>query len=88
VKERPRLLPGAATLFFVLLCWGYYQLCLAVGYVMAWAFLAGFLPAAPAAVLAARGRRGWLCLLAEAAGFSVYFWISGLVPAWKSALVG
>jgi outer membrane protein assembly factor BamB len=88
VNERPRLIPGAVTLAFVLLCWGYYQLCLAVGYVMAWAFLAGFLPAAPAAVVSARGRRWWLRLPAEAAAFTVYFWVCGLVPAWKSALFG
>jgi outer membrane protein assembly factor BamB len=85
---RPRLLARLTTLLFLAGCFGYYRLCLQVGYTMAWGFLAGFLPAAPAVVLAVRTRRWWLRLPAEAVGFAAYFWVSGLLPGWKDHWVG
>lgn len=74
---------GGPPLLFLAACYGYYELCVAVGYVVAWSFLAGFLPAAPTAVVAARSRRWWLWLPAEGVGFAVYFWASALLPGWK-----
>ncbi len=87
-KTRRRLVSRPVTLLFLSICYGYYRLCLEVGYVMAWGFLAGFLPAAPAAVVAARARNPWLRALADMAGFTVYFWASGLLPAAKGRWVG
>jgi outer membrane protein assembly factor BamB len=87
-QRGPRLAARAAVLLLVAVCYGYYRLCLEVGYTMAWAFLAGFLPAAPCAVVAARTRRWWVGVLADAAGFGVYFWMSGLLPGWKDRWLG
>ena len=83
---RRRLVSGLAILSFIALCYGYYRLCVATGYVMGWSYLAGFLPAMPLTVLAAKTQRPWLRWVADAAGFAVYFWCSGLLPGWKSAL--
>ena len=83
-KLRPRWLSRMVTLLFLAICFGYYHLCLAVGYVMAWGFLAGFLPAAPAAILSVRARKPWLRPLADIVAFTVYFWVSGMTPAWKA----
>lgn len=82
---RRRLWSGLAILTFGALGFGYYNLCLAVGYVMGWGYLAGFLPAMPFAVLAVKARRQWLSWPADVAGFAVYFWCSGLFPGWKAA---
>ena len=82
---RRRLASGIAILAFLGLCYGYYRLCTATGYVMAWSYLAGFLPAMPLAVLAAKTNRWWIRWLADAAGFAIYFWCSGLLPSWKAA---
>ena len=59
---------------------------MAIGYVMGWSFLAGFLSAMPIAVLAVKSRMWWLSWSAEAVGFAVYFWCSGLLPGWKDAM--
>jgi outer membrane protein assembly factor BamB len=88
IKLRPRLISQSVILLFMILCYGYYRLCLAVGYVMAWGFLAGFLPASPLSIVAARTRRWWLCALAEAAAFTIYFWTSGMLSAWKEIWFG
>ena len=82
---RRQVLARAGLLLFVGLCYGYYRLCPAVGYAMAWGFLAGFAPAAPPAVLAAHstGRRRWAW---DAAGFAVYFWASGMLPGLKDQM--
>ena len=73
---------------FIGLCYGYYRLCLAVGYAMAWGFLAGYLAAAPFAVLAAKSKRAWVRWAADGLGFAAYFWSSGLIPGWKAAWPG
>jgi hypothetical protein len=88
MKRKPRWLSRTMTLLFLAVCYGYYRLCMAVGYVMAWSFLAGFLPAAPAAVVAARARKWWVRAAAEVAGFSIYFMVSGLLPGWKDGWFG
>ena len=72
---------------FAGLCYGYYRLCLAVGFAMAWGFLAGFLPAAPFAVFAAKAKRRGLRWPMEVIAFAVYFWSSGLIPGWKAMWV-
>src|SRR5262249_55409956 len=85
---RPRLAARGVLLLFLALCYGYYRLCLEVGYVMAWSFLAGFLPVVPVVVVAARARRGWLGVFAGGVGFAAYFWRSGLLPGWKDQCFG
>jgi outer membrane protein assembly factor BamB len=85
---RPRLAARGVLLLFLALCYGYYRLCLEVGYVMAWSFLAGFLPIVPIAVVAARTRRAWLRALADGAAFTAYYWLSGLLPGWKDQWFG
>jgi outer membrane protein assembly factor BamB len=87
VQRRRRLLARGVTLLFLALLYGYYRLCVEMGYPMAWGFLAGFLPAAPMAVLAARSQRSWLVVLADITAFAVYFWVSGLLPGWKDRWV-
>jgi hypothetical protein len=87
-EQGPRLAARAVTLLFLAACYGYYRLCWEVGYVVAWGFLAGFLPAAPAAVIAARARTPWVKWSADAAAFAVYFWASGLLPGWKDRWLG
>jgi outer membrane protein assembly factor BamB len=87
-RGRPRLIARVVTLLFLASCYGYYRLCLEVGYAMAWTFLAGFLPAAPAVVVAVRARRWWLAAVADAIGFAVFFWTSGLLPGWKDRWAG
>lgn len=77
--------PRLALFAFTAVCWGYYRLCLAVGFAMAWGFLAGFVPAAPFAVVATRTERAWVRWTADVLGFGVYFWASGLLPGWKAA---
>jgi hypothetical protein len=86
-KMGRRLAARAVLLLFLALGFGYYRLCLAVGYVMAWGFLAGFLPAAPFAVVAAHARNRWFRIIAEAAAFPIYFWASGLLPGWNGSWV-
>jgi outer membrane protein assembly factor BamB len=83
-----RMAARGMMLLLLLLCYGYYQLCLAAGYVVAWGFLAGLLPAAPVAILASYSRRRWLSVPAEVVGFAVYFWAGGLLPGWKDQLLG
>jgi hypothetical protein len=56
--------------------------------VLAWGFLAGFLPAAPLAVLAARVRWWWLRMPADAAAFTTFYWAGGLLPGWKELWSG
>lgn len=85
---RARLAARLLLVAFAALCYGYYRLCLAVGYVMAWGFLAGLLPAIPFAVAAARAGNRWVRAAAEVLGFAVYFWASGLLPGWKDARFG
>jgi hypothetical protein len=82
-SRRARLAARAGLVLFAALCYGYFELCLAAGYVMAWGFLAGLLPALPLVVVAAGARNRWVRAAAEAAGFVVYFWASGLLPGWK-----
>lgn len=78
----------AGLLAFLGLCYGYYRLCLVVGYPVGWGFLLGLLPAAPPVVIAARSRRWWVRWAADAVGFAVYFWASGLAPGWKAEWFG
>lgn len=81
--RRARWRSRVMVLLFVLFCYGYYELCRAVGVFIAWGFLLGFLPAFPFAVWGARGqafRQGLGFLVA----FTVYFWTSGYLPELKS----
>jgi hypothetical protein len=84
--HRDRVLARLTLLAFVAGCYGYYRLCLAVGYAMAWGYLAGFVVALPFAVTASRVSDRRLRLVADAAGFTAYFWASGLLPGWKAEL--
>jgi len=84
---RRRGITALALLAFLTLGYAYYRLCLATGFVMGWCFLAGFLPAMPVAAIAAKTNRRWLRFASDAVAFGIYFWCSGLLPAWKVALV-
>jgi hypothetical protein len=85
IGRRCRLLARLALLLFGGFCCGYFRLCLAVGYAMAWSFLGGFVVAAPFALIAVRAQRRWVRWGANAIGFTIYFWVSGLMPGWKQA---
>jgi hypothetical protein len=75
-----------ATLLFLAVVWGYYQLCKKVGLMTLWAFLPGFLPACLFAVPAAKSRWLALAFACDACGFAAYFWLSGLAIGWRSLL--
>jgi hypothetical protein len=89
-RTKARWIARLVTILFLALCLGYYQLCKVLGIVMGWSFLIGFVPAWPFSVLAARSqyrqRTLWLQALWALLAFTVYFWLSGLLPAWKMAL--
>lgn len=84
---RHQVLARLALLLFVAACYGYYRLCMAVGYAMAWGFLAGFVPALPFGVLATRITNRKRRYLVDCLGFTIYFWTSGLIPGFKAAWV-
>ncbi len=73
---------------FAGLCFGYYHLCRSLFLVMGYGFLAGLVPAFPAAVWAARGmtdeKGPWREAARTLLSFSVYFWASALFIAWKT----
>jgi outer membrane protein assembly factor BamB len=83
-RRVPRRWSRAMGLGFFLLCLAYYQVCLLVGYVVVWCFLAGFLPGLPFVALAARQKRLPWALLLDTLGFTVFFWSAGLLPWLKS----
>jgi outer membrane protein assembly factor BamB len=87
-EARPRWVSRVVTLAFLGCCGGYYWACQSVGYLMGLGFLAGFLPAASAPIVAARTRNWWQRGIADVVGFTAYFWISGLLPGWKDHWVG
>lgn len=91
-RRRARWVSRLTTLSFLAGCLGYFELCKAVGVVMGWSFLAGFLPAFPLAWLAVRSLRPPASLVRAGIwsmlAFAVYFWVSGLLPTWKVWLVG
>jgi hypothetical protein len=82
---RHQVVARLALLLFTALCYGYYRLCMAVGYAMAWGFLVGFVPALPFGVFANRIANQKLRWLLDGLGFVVYFWISALIPGFKDA---
>jgi hypothetical protein len=84
---RHQVFARLALVVFVALCYGYYRLCMAVGYAVAWGFLGGFAPALPFAVIANRVGNRTLRRLLDALGFAVYFWTSAYLPGWKARLV-
>ncbi len=77
-----------ALVLFVALCYGYYRLCMAVGFALAWGFLGGFASALPLAVVANRVENQRIRWLLDALGFAVYFWTSASIPGWKARLDG
>jgi outer membrane protein assembly factor BamB len=82
---RHHLFARLALLFFIVCCYGYFRLCMAVGLAMGWSYLMGFVPALPFTVLARRTTNRKVRWLAEGMGFVVYFWVSALIPGWKAA---
>lgn len=85
---RHQILARLALALFVALCYGYYRLCMAVGYAVAWGFLGGFVPASPVALAANRVGSRRIRWLLDAIGFAVYFWTSAYLPGWKARLSG
>jgi len=81
---RRQLIGRLALLLFIAICYGYYRLCMAVGFAMAWGFLLGFVPALPLALFANRIANPKLRWLLDGLGFAVYFWTSALFPGYKT----
>jgi outer membrane protein assembly factor BamB len=63
---------------FLLVGYGYFELCKTVGMFIAWGFLIGFLAAAPFTLLAVRAeaaqRRRWMSLAWMLVAFTAFFW--------------
>jgi PQQ-like domain len=87
--RRSQWLARLGILAFVLLSYGYFVLCRAIGMYVAWCFLIGFVVAFPVTLLAVRatlkqGRTliptAWMLL-----AFGVYFWSCQGYLLWKSA---
>ena len=78
-RRKARRWSRLAGVLFLVLCFGYYELCKKVGLATGWTFLAGFLPAYPFAVMAARRSWWWVVV-----GFAVYYWASVGFIVWKS----
>lgn len=85
---RHQILGRLALTLFVALCYGYFRLCMAVGYAVAWGFLGGFVLALPIAVIANRVERSIIRWPLEVLSFAVYFWISAFIPGWKDRMGG
>jgi outer membrane protein assembly factor BamB len=85
---RHQILARLALALFIALCYGYYRLCLAVGFPLAWGFLGGYVPALPIALVANRVWSQRLRWLLDVISFAVYFWISAYLPGWKARLSG
>lgn len=89
-RKRPRWLSRGAVLFFLAMCWLYYHACQQLGLATAWAFLIGFLPAWPFAVLAARAwvasAGWWRRVVWLVVAFSIFYWSGGAFIAWKTAI--
>ncbi len=86
-KRRARHLARLAVLGFLLVAYGYFELCRTVGMFIAWVFLFGLLPAFPFAVLAVRaeaqGHRRALSAFLVLLAFAVFFWSCAAFLAWK-----
>ncbi len=83
VKKPARWLSRGMVCLLIASGYGYYRLCLVTGYVMAWGFLIGFLPAAPLAMIASRISDRRKRILMDLLAFAVYFFASGMFPEWK-----
>src|SRR5262249_39488374 len=90
--RRAGWLARLAILGFLLVGYGYFELCKAVGMFVAWGFLFGFPAAFPFAYLAARaqrkGRRSWVVAGWTLLGFAAYFWSCQALLLWKAAQAG
>jgi hypothetical protein len=83
---RHHVLARLILLLFIVCSYGYYRLCIVVGYAMAWGFLVGFVPALPFAVVANRiSNRKRRCTV-DFLGFTVYFFASGWIPSLKALI--
>jgi hypothetical protein len=88
--SRPaRWLSRLALVAFLLLGYGYFELCKSVGMFIAWTFLFGFVAAFPCTFLAARatlkGQGRWLAGLWTLLAFAAYYWSCQGLLLWKEA---
>jgi hypothetical protein len=87
----PRVIARLTLSVFVLLLLGYWRLCQSVFFPPGVTFLTGLLPAIPFAVwavwLSHRRGPGWQGFGVAVLGFTVFFWSSALVFAWRITAV-
>jgi len=88
-KRSARWLSRLAILAFVVVGYGFFELCRAVGMFIGWSFLFGFPVAFPFTILAVRAQRkrqpigviaGWTLL-----AFAAFFWTCQGLLLWKAA---
>ena len=88
-ERRPRWLARLAIVGFVLLGYGYFEACKAVGMFIAWAFLVGFAAAAPLTVMTVRAEmkqyRAWVVASLTLVAFAAFFWSGIGFLAWKAS---
>ncbi len=89
--RRARWLARLAILGLLVVGWGFFELCKAVGMFIAWSFLFGLLPAFPLtylAVAAQRKQRPGRCAVWTVLAFGAYFWSCQGLLLWKAGQGG
>ncbi len=85
---RARWWARLAILGFLLVGYGYFELCQTIGMFIAWSFLIGFLPGFPLTLLAVRAERKlqpcWVIALWTLLAFTVFFWSCQGLLLWKT----
>jgi hypothetical protein len=88
-RRHARWLARLAMLGLVLIGYGYFELCRAVGMFVAWSFLLGFPLAFPFTILAVRAERRhnpvWITAVWTVLAFAAFFWSSQAFLWWKAA---
>jgi hypothetical protein len=91
-RRRARWLARLAVVSLLLVCWGYFELCRAVGMFIAWGFLFGLPFAFPLTYLAVRaqlkGHRTIFVALWTLLAFTAFYWSCQGLLLWKAASGG
>lgn len=80
--RRQRWRARGAMAVFLLVCFGYFELCKAIGMFVVWSFLIGFVPAFPLTLLAARAeakRHTFAAAMWTLLAFTAFFWTADAV---------
>lgn len=89
LRQRVGWLARLAVVGFLLVGYGYFELCQRIGMFVAWYFLVGFLPAFPFTFLAVRGERKhwpiWVRAVWTFFAFTMFFWSAQALFLWKAA---